>query len=175
MLVVDDQLLMCIEAKFCSGNPLAHAREVAKGEKPTDRAGLLAKYYKNAGTESRKAINPGAIGEVLHSQLFRNVVFASEMAPQVGGRTAWHVVNLVSSTQATGRKESPEYSFLNAEQNVRSYLDDAHQDRFSSRTWEDLHHDLIRDDPDLADLNAYMSGKSAHFLPAFKLNQAARP
>jgi hypothetical protein len=44
MLVAPQELVVCIEAKFGSGNPLAHASAVKEGQKPTARAELLARY-----------------------------------------------------------------------------------------------------------------------------------
>jgi hypothetical protein len=47
MLVVPGELLICIEAKFGSGNPLAHPGQNAPGNKPTDLDGLIARYLPN--------------------------------------------------------------------------------------------------------------------------------
>jgi hypothetical protein len=165
MLVVEGQLIICIEAKFGSGNTLSHEGQVKKGEKPSDRAGLLLRYVDAAGPETRWLINREAIGDTFHSQLFRNIVFASEMTK---GHD-WHVVNLVGNTQAQRGRDSKQCSYANPEAAVRSYL---HQDRrhcFSYRTWEELHKALIKDDPGLVSLDNYMRSKSAHYRRAFDL------
>lgn len=56
MLVVDGQLIVCIEAKFGSGNPIAHEATLRPGEKPTTREGLLGRYYKRAGRATQQSI-----------------------------------------------------------------------------------------------------------------------
>jgi hypothetical protein len=49
MLVVPGEMLICIEAKFGSGNPLAYDGDVKEGEKPASRAGSLEKYEHGHG------------------------------------------------------------------------------------------------------------------------------
>ena len=44
MLIAPGEMLICIEAKFASANPLAHDSPTAAGAKPTTREGLLARY-----------------------------------------------------------------------------------------------------------------------------------
>ena len=166
MLVIYGMLVICVEAKFGSGNTLAHEGKVLKGQKPTDRAGLLRRYLDPASAETNRIINRDAIGDVFHSQLFRNVIFASEMATGCD----WHVVNLVSKTQWDHvGGTNPNHSFRDPQMDVLSYLKEDRQQCFSFRTWEDLHRDLIKDDADLADLNTYMCSKSAHYRRAFDL------
>jgi hypothetical protein len=166
MLVLDRRLLVCIEVKFGSGNPLAHEEPAESGQKPTDHAGLLNRYFDQATSETKRIIDRDAIGEVFHSQLFRNVVFASEMADG----SDWHVVNLVSKTQWDRRKDSKGYSFVNPELYVRSYLHENYRQCFSFSTWEDLHRELVEGDPDLGALHAYLCSKSAHYRRAFDLH-----
>ena len=165
MLVIEGQLLVCIEAKFASGNPLAREATVKAGEKPTDRATLLRRYLDQSGPETRRIIDRRGIGETFHSQLFRNVVFASEMAD---GHD-WHVVNLVSSTQWARGRESKRYSFKSPEEHVRAFLHPSRKQSFCFRTWEDLHKALIKDDPALIVLDTYIRSKSAHYRRAFDL------
>lgn len=165
MLVAEGELLVSIEAKFASANPLAHGDTDKTGEKPNSRAGLLVRYLgEKTSDRTNRIVQPAHIGPKLHSQLFRNIVFASEMVQQ----TPWHVVNLVSSTQR-GTTENARYSFRDPEAAVRCYLHSESQSCFTYRTWEALHAAVIKDAPDLAELNAYLRGKSAHYLPAFKL------
>ena len=171
MLVLNRQLLVSIEAKFGSGNPIAHEgpEEQGQKQKPVDRKGLLKRYYEQATAETKKIIDPDAIGEVFHSQLFRNVVFASEMA----NGSDWHVVNLVSETQwqkQKKRKDSKQSSSVNPEPYIRSYLHENHRQCFSYRTWEELHSALVKDDPDLGPLHTYLRSKSAHYRRAFDLH-----
>jgi hypothetical protein len=166
MLIAPDEMLICIEAKFGSANPLAHDSLTAADEKPTTREGLLARYF--APSEyAKRWIRPDRIGKRFHSQLFRNIVFACEMA----GELPWHVVNLVSSTQL-GHADEIRYSFTPPTADVCCYLDPDHQHCFTYQTWEDLHARLIRDHADLEALGVYLRGKSAHYRPAFKLPEA---
>jgi hypothetical protein len=165
MLVIPGEMVICIEAKFGSGNPLACDGDVKRGERPTSGAGLLETYLgASTSAKTRGAIRPENIGPRLHSQLFRNVVFASEMAEK-----DWHVVNLVSKTQK-GAKDNDRYSFAAPTADVRSYLSPDMQSCFTYRTWEDLYAKLVKDTAELAALGAYMRGKSAHYRPAFNLS-----
>jgi hypothetical protein len=164
MLVVEGEILICIEAKFGSGNPLAHEGQVEDGEKPVSRAGLLARYLVAADKTRRQGtIRPDQIGYRLHSQLFRNIVFASEMA-----EAEWHVVNLVSRTQQN-KQDSSRCSFGDPTDDILGYLSPDSQSCFTYRTWEDLYAAVIRESPELAELGVYLRGKSAHYRPAFDL------
>jgi hypothetical protein len=166
MLVVPNELVVCIEAKFGSGNPLAHASTLKDGDKPTERAALLSRYLDRASDRTRKIIASNEIGAEFHSQLFRNVIFASEMA----GEADWHVVNLVSSTQWKQKENLSSPSFASPVGHVRSYLKGDHHERFDFRTWEGMHMALISGVPSLAKLDEFMKLKSAHFVPAFELS-----
>jgi hypothetical protein len=164
MLVVKGEMVICIEAKFGSGNPLAYDGQVKEGEKPTSRAGLLEKYLGDSTTARTSAsMRPKDMAPRLHSQIFRNVVFASEMAEK-----DWHVVNLVSKTQK-GAKDNPHYSFADPTDDVQSYLHPDFRSCFTYRTWEDLYATVVRDASDLSELGCYMRDKSAHYRPAFNL------
>lgn len=165
MLVVDAELVICIEAKFGSGNPLARSSTVRLGDKPTDREGLLSRYLDGSSAPTRNIVDRQRIGDVFHSQLFRNVVFASEMA---NGRD-WRVVNLSSRTQWESNKRSRYSSYEDPAEHVQSYLREDVRDRFTYRTWEDLHKSLIVRDSELKELDGYMRSKSAHFRRAFVL------
>jgi hypothetical protein len=168
MMVLDRQLLICIEAKFGSGNTLAYEGQVRDGDKPTDRVGLLQRYLdeEKGPEEARRIIDRNSIGATFHGQLFRNIVFASAMAK----RCDWHVVNLVRTTQWKSRSNAKRCSFANPEESVRSYLRQSFQDCFSFRTWEELHRALIKDEAELCQLNTYLCTKSAHYRRAFDLD-----
>jgi hypothetical protein len=166
ILVAEEEMLISVEAKFTSQNPLAYDRTTKDGEKPTSRAGLLARYLGAKTSElTRQVVRPDHIGPSLHSQLFRNVVFASEMA----GKSPWHVVNLVCSSQQGTRKDA-RYTFADPTEDVRSYLRPDRKHCFTYRTWEQLHSALIRNDAALAELDRYLRSKSARYLPAFHLS-----
>jgi len=166
MLVAEQELVVCIEAKFGSGNPLAYDSAPKKGEKPTSRKGLLDRYLgERTSDRTRSIVRADKIGAAPRSQLLRNVVFASEMAE----KTPWHVVNLVSSTQARRRTENNRTSYADPTDEVRSYLHPDWRHCFTLWTWEQLHAAVISSDPDLAHLDRYLRDKSAHFELAFEL------
>lgn len=165
MLVVDSKLIVCIEAKFGSGNPLAYESTVQPGDKPTGRQALFSRYLDGAGKTTQGIIDRRQIDEVFNSQLFRNVVFASEMADGAD----WHVVNLVSKTQWSSDKKSKHSSYDDPATRVQRYLRKDVRDRFTYRTWEDLYSSVIKPNIQLKGLDEYMRSKSAHFHRAFAL------
>lgn len=171
MLVIPGEILVCIEAKFGSGNPLARHSRYQSTEKPTDKGGLVERYLQPAATAARSAINVSAVDEPLHSQLFRNVVFAAEMA-KAASIPDWRVVNLVGARQwdqARANRVPTGYSFDDPTKNVCGYLAEEYKQRFSFRTWEGLHNSVISSRPELAQVALYMKEKSAHFASAFDL------
>lgn len=172
MLVVPGSLVVCIEAKFGSGNTLAHGAPdapIKPGEKPVDRERLLAQYLDSDKTppETKRVIERNQIlaAKEFHSQLFRNIVFASAMA----SGEEWHVVNLVSETQRRNGKKSANCSFDDPKVDVQSYLREENKKCFTFRTWEGLYSKLIKGDGNLSELDDYLRTKSAHYIPAFAL------
>jgi len=164
MLVAERQMIVCIEAKFGSGNPLAHDKEVNEGEKPVSRDGLVERYLR-PGTE--RFVQADRIGTAPRSQLLRNVVFASGMAN--GGQ--WHVVNLVAASLAG--KNTRDKSYDDPTPEITGYLQPAYGDCFTYRTWEGLYANCIFGDPALAGVADYLRSKSAHYRRAFELSSAA--
>jgi hypothetical protein len=168
MLVIEGEMVICIEAKFGSGNPLAYdpkpkdGVKAKDGEKPTSRAELIERYI-GGSTKARDCIHADLMAPTLHSQLFRNVVFAAEMA-----EADWHVVNLVSKTQLK-EEDNPRYSFADPTRDVRSYLNSESQKCFTYRTWEGLYQSVVQGAPELLALADYMRDKSAHYRRAFEL------
>ena len=165
MLVLDGRIVICIEAKFGSGNPLAHHGKSKADEKPTDRDGLLGRYLDRASERTKGAFDRDGIGEIFHSQLFRNLVFVSEMAN--GGD--WHVVNLMSDTQRKLGTTTDKYSFDDPRPHVRSYLRSDCRDRFHFKTWEELYGKVVKNTSGLAQVGDYIRTKSAHYERAFAL------
>lgn len=171
IMLITNSMVMCIEAKFTSGNPKAQARErVVSGEKPKSKLGLIDRYAKRWPESERHIRHAMLETGTLHSQLFRNVIFASWMAQELG--RDWHVVNLVSTTQwklrATLRDMG--YDFGNPTDAVRRYLRPAYQRHFTWCTWEGFYKDLIQGKPELESLSAYLEGKTAHLKRAFYLS-----
>ena len=167
VMLVNDRYVICIEAKFTSGNTLAHDAPTKREEKPTSVEGLVSRYLDNSGEATRRSIDLDMIGERFHSQLFRNIVFASEMA----GKADWRVVNLVSETQWRKRgNASVKCSFRNPVADVQRYLASAHREKFAHETWEALYRRVVFHDNRLGRLDEYLRSKSAGFERAFDLN-----
>ena len=170
MLVVRDKFVMCIEAKFTSGNSLAHTdgQREKNGEKPKSVEALKERYFtwNSFWKDGSKYIDPDYIGQPFHGQLFRNIVFATGMAETFGGD--WQVVNLVSSTQWRMRGK-PKAAYEDPTEAIRRYLTSENKARFTFRTWEALYQHIVAGDPQLQKLARYLEGKSACLNPAFEL------
>jgi hypothetical protein len=91
----------------------------------------------------------------------------------------WMVVNLVSDTQwakARGAlvgvpgRSNKNTSFEDPTAAVRSWLKEEDQERFRFSSWEGLHAKVIKGEPKLAAVDAYLRGKSAYLKPAFNLS-----
>lgn len=171
MLVFGQGLIVCIEAKFGSGNPLTSVGSTALGGKPKDVEGLQRRYLGASGVWAREknCLMRQALGATLHSQLFRNIVFAARMAENMGPGTDWHIVNLVSSTQWKDRSSIADYDFQDPTPQLLSYLAEESRHRFTFRDWEGLYSSVVKDSAGLGDLKDYFLGKSAHFRPAFSI------
>jgi hypothetical protein len=169
MLIVPGKLVMCIEAKFTSGNTLALKEHVAEeGQTPKHVGGLLERYlFHNAFWNDRRCIIPESIGSRFHSQLFRNIVFAAGMAEKFGGD--WQVVNLVRSTRNGPVRLGRNVDFEDPTDAVRCYLSEDYKERFTYRTWEGLCASIVKREPKLEALANYLKGKSAFLRPAFNL------
>lgn len=156
--------LVCIEAKFCSGNPLAVEAEVEPGEKPTSRQGLMDRYLRGNRLWRTPAIKPEDLGQVIHSQLLRNLVFASTVG-QLEGRD-WMVANLVSKTQWRNKKKANAYDFTDPSPSIPASV----RSRFKFISWEDdIYGRVVKDDPALEKLADYMMKKTANLGQAFSL------
>lgn len=165
ILTIPKKLTVCVEAKFASGNTLSDGKLARPGEKPTDREGLIQRYIVPSRSHTHDCISRDALGQTIHSQLFRNIICASEMA----AGAEWHVANLVSQTQWKHPRATNSYSFENPEPAIRGYLKDDKKNCFSFRTWESIYSALVDGDPQLEDVANYMRKKSAHYRPAFNL------
>lgn len=166
MLIAEGELTVCIEAKFGSGNPIAQDKGIKPGEKPVRPDELIDRYYEKAGPRTKQSIvveNIKGTKETFHSQLFRNVIFASEMA----AGSQWHVVNLVSTSQVRKDPKASAYSYADPTKQVQSYLSQGLGSNFTYRSWEGLYEEVIDGEPALSSVRQYMKSKSAHFAPAF--------
>ncbi|MBI4244911.1 MAG: hypothetical protein HY606_12550 [Planctomycetes bacterium] len=170
MLIIPNKLVMCIEAKFTSGNPLAkEGYKKKEGEKPYDKTGVINRYLIENKWQFSKVIDVEKIkaSEKFHTQIFRNIVFACWMAEKMNAN--WRVVNLVSSTQWEG-KEVNKYDFSDPTPVIHDYLNEDYSNCFTFRTWEDLYNDLVNKNSSLEKLGNFMRQKTANLKPAFELN-----
>jgi hypothetical protein len=159
MLIFSNKLLVCIEAKFGSKNPITQEKEEKVGEKPKSRAKLIERYCcKNMILDEGKQIfdfdNPP---EVLYEQLFRNIVFAASMA-KYAGIEQWYVVNLRSQHVMNVKRGEPESRPVL--KNVRAILKRDYKKRFLELTWEKLYEICIRYNEGLHNLSWYMKNKT---------------
>lgn len=172
MLLVPNKLLICIEAKFTSGNPLAQKSTITRSdEKPKTVQALLNRYY-DQWPGAAKLIDPSRIDSTrFHSQLFRNIIFAAWMAEKMS-IDDWHVVNLVSSTQWARKKARKEgaYDYQDPTASIRDYLKADNKKRFTFSTWENLYSQVINRDAQLNRLAEYLRHKTAFLEPAFELS-----
>jgi hypothetical protein len=167
MLIVPGKILICIEAKFGSKNPLAKEIPSIKGEKPKSRSSLIKKYCtKNEIIESNKIFDFEGMYGRFHEQLFRNLVFASSMA-ELAGIRKWYVVNLRSQHVMNLKRGKPES--LPVVRNVRSMLKPRYKNRFSHLTWEDIFENAIKGNDKLYDLAWYMKNKTINCQRAFNI------
>lgn len=167
MLVVPGEVLICIEAKFGSKNPIAdHGDEkgTKKQKKPAD---LIERYCPENGIiDAREIFDLSPVAHRLYEQLFRNLVFAASMA-EIAGIKRWHVVNLRSRHVMNLKRGKPEsMPVLRA---VRSLLRPKFKKRFSHVTWEDIYDTCICKDSSLHNLSWYMKNKTLSCRRAFNI------
>lgn len=173
IMLVTDRVVMCIEAKLTSGNPLAATRESTSeaGAKPKTREGIVKRYYDSFPWAKQYIDRQKLMESELHSQLFRNVIFSAWMAELEG--KDWHVVNLASSTQWSPRLQvstmQSNYDFHNPTGAIAGYLSRDLQDHFTFYTWEELYREVVQGHPGLEELTAYLHGKTAHLKRAFDI------
>ncbi|MBN2269693.1 MAG: hypothetical protein JXN61_03710 [Sedimentisphaerales bacterium] len=167
MLVVPNKVLICIEAKFGSKNPIAEERKVPQDQKPKSKTELIDKYcYRNSIIRWNDIFTFDRMPVRFHEQLFRNIVFAASIA-EVAGIEKWYVVNLRSQhvmNLKKGRAES-----MPVVRNVRSVLTHAYKNRFVHLTWEELYDICVRDNPHLHNLAWYMKNKTLNCQRAFNI------
>ena len=167
MLLVPGKILVCIEAKFGSKNPLAKEKPAVHGEKPKSRKCLIERYCTNNEIiESNKIFDLEGMPGRLHEQLFRNLVFASSMA-ELASIRKWYVVNLRSRHVMNLKRGKPES--LPVVRNIRSMLRPRYKKRFSHLTWEDIFENAIKGNDKLYDLAWYMKNKTINCQRAFNI------
>jgi len=168
MLVVPKKLVICIEAKFGSKNPIAVDKKEKEGEKPKRMDSLIERYYNR--NELIKGCDifdfPPKPKFLFYEQLFRNIVFAASMA-QIEGHTNWFVVNLRSQHVMNLKRGKPESRPVM--RSVRSILRQGYKKRFLHLTWEEIYEIAVKDNPKLYNLSWYLKNKSLNCSRAFNI------
>lgn len=167
IMILGPSHLVCIEAKFTSGNPIAINKYVAAGHKPKSKDALIERYI-----QRNKIWNPPLIKQLdveeqekVHSQLLRMLVFTSTIA-QLVDRPNWIVANLVSNTQWRNRKNSREYDFNDPTHSIPTCV----RSNFRFISWEDdIYKNILKNDSALDVLSKYMENKTANLKKAFDL------
>jgi hypothetical protein len=167
MLVVPNKVLVCIEAKFGSKNPIAEERKVSVDQKPKSRTDLIDRYCtRNSIVQWEEIFTFDKMPTRFHEQLFRNLVFAASMA-KIAGIEEWYVLNLRSQHVMNLKKAQPES--MPVIRSVHSILTPSHKKRFLHMTWEDLYNICVKDNPALHNLAWYMKNKTLNCHRAFNI------
>lgn len=168
MLVVPKKIVICIEAKFGSKNPIAKEIEESEGEKPKGSKKLIERYCgsKNKIIDTDDIFDFCRMPKLFYEQLFRNIVFASSMA-KLSGATEWHVANLRNQHVMNLKRGKPES--MPIMRNIRSILKPKYKKRFNHLTWEQIHAIAIKDNESLYNLSWYIKNKSLNCGRAFNI------
>lgn len=167
MLIVPKKIVICIEAKFGSKNPLSEEREETIGQKPKSKDELIERYCKR-----NKIIDTSGIFDFSHmprffyEQLFRNIVFAASMA-KLEDIEEWYVVNLRNQHVMNLKQGKPES--MPIVRSMRSVLKPRYKKRFTHLTWEQIYEKVIEGNGKLASLTWYLKNKSLRCGRAFNI------
>jgi hypothetical protein len=158
MLHVPGKVLVLVEAKFTSGNTIALAgtSHDLPGEKPKSREGIVQRYSPSALPSG--SLLAASSAAPFYSQLFRNLVFAMQMADELGVR--WGLVSLVSEKQFQLRESKVE--FQDPSPFISELLPPGSHEQFQFHTWERLYADHVANTSALDALAEYMYNKSAN-------------
>jgi len=167
MLIVPKKILVCIEAKFGSKNPVAEEKGEKIGEKPKSRAKLIERYCNNNSIiDSNEIFEFDITPRVFYEQLFRNLVFAASMA-KLAGIEKWYVGNLRS--QHVMNLKKGEHESMPVTRDIRSILRPKYKKRFSHLTWEDIYYKSVEGNLKLSNLSWYLKNKSLNCRRAFNI------
>ena len=167
MLVVPRKVVICIEAKFGSKNPIAKEKDSSDGEKPKRISELIERYCtKNRIVDMNEILDLSKPPKLFYEQLFRNLVFAATMA-KLEGAPEWHVVNLRTQHVMNLKRGEPES--MPIKRNIRSILKPRYKKRFAHMTWEDIYDVSVKGDERLSNLAWYLKTKSLNCGRAFNI------
>ena len=168
MLIVPSKIIICIEAKFGSKNPLAKEKEEKIGEKPKSWKKLKERYCdKNDIIDGgREIFDFNNSPTLFYEQLFRNLVFAASMA-KLGGIEEWYVANLRSEHIMNLKRGEPESKPV--VRSIQKILKPEYKKNFVHLTWEELYEKCVKSDMSLANLSWYLKNKSFECRRAFNI------
>lgn len=167
MLVIPKKVVICIEAKFGSKNPIAKEQEENSGEKPKGKLKLIERYCKrNKYIDANELFDFSNAPKLFYEQLFRNIVFAASMA-KFEDNASWYVVNLRNQHVMNLKRGKPES--MPIMRNVRSILKPKYKKRFTHLTWENIYDKAVKSDYRLANLTWYLKNKSLNCGRAFNI------
>jgi Restriction Endonuclease associating with ARP len=167
MLVIPKKVVICIEAKFGSKNPIAEEREEKEGEKPKRHDKLIERYCaRNTIINAQEIFDFRHMPQCFYEQLFRNIVFAASMA-QLEGHSNWFVVNLRNQHLMNLKRGKPES--LPMLRNIRSMLNPRYKKRVVHMTWEEIYDAVVKGEESLVNLAWYFKNKSLFCSRAFNV------
>jgi len=166
MLVVPEKVIICIEAKFGSKNPIADNLLEEPGQKPKSLNRLLDRYYKGSPLMADILVSPNSMPTPFHEQIFRNIVFCASMAKNAGIKE-WYVANLRNQHLMNIKRRQPESRPI--KRNIISMLRPSHKHRFTHLTWEDIYNLAVKDNNALFNLSWYLKNKSLGCSRAFNI------
>jgi len=167
IMILGPTHLVCIEAKFTSGNPVVLEGKDVKDEKPKSREGLIERYIMRNTIYNSPVIKPEELGDKIHSQLLRMLVFTNTIAKLE--KRKWIVANLISNTQWKDKKKSKSsgYDFNDPTSSIPASV----RDNFKFISWEDnIYEKVLKNDQDLVKLSEYMKNKTANLKKAFEIS-----
>jgi len=167
MLVIPKKVVICIEAKFGSKNPIAKEKEEKEGEKPKKFEKLIQRYcIKNNLIDAKEIFDFNNKPKLFYEQLFRNIVFASSIA-KLENQADWYVVNLRNQHVINLKRGKPES--MPIMRDMRSILQPKYKKRFKHLTWEDIYFHVVKDNKRLNNLAWYLKNKSLNCARAFNI------
>jgi hypothetical protein len=167
IMLLGPEELVLIEAKFTSGNTVSVEGKDSDDEKPKSRDGLIRRYLEDNRLWQPVLCRQDVehVGERIHSQLLRMIVFASTMA-QMMKKKEWKLVNLVSRTQwdKCAHRKGSDYH------DPTGFIPAKVRDHFHFLYWEQLYSAILASEPRAEDIAEYMEEKSANLSRAFKFS-----
>jgi len=167
MLIIPKKVVICIEAKFGSKNPIAKEQKENIGEKPKSKINLIKRYCtENTIIDADGLFDFSNMPRLFYEQLFRNIVFAASMA-KLEGDADWYVVNLRNHHVMNLKRDKPESRPI--VRNIRSILKPGYKKRFIQLTWEDIYDKTVKNNEMLVNLSWYFKNKSLNCGRAFNV------